>query len=324
MKPTVLILGARGRFGMAAARAFAAGGWRVLAQCRPGGVVQNLPGIEWVHVPLENHPALLRAAQMASVVVHAINVTYTEWATELLPALEHSIALAAELKALLMLPGNVYNFGEAMPTLLTEDTPQLAHTRKGSIRIQMEQRLRSASKSGLIRSVVIRAGDFFGSGKGSWFDLALAKNIAKGKLTYPGRWDVPTAWAYLPDLGTAFERVATRSLAAQTGLAAFEVYHFKGYSLTGNDWANVLQPLAQQQKWLPSGTLLKKGAVPWGLFKAMRWAVPVFFELAEMHYLWQRPHALTNDKLVALIGSEPHTELPQAAKAALTRMGVIS
>lgn len=56
----------------------------------------------------------------------------------------------------------------------------------------------------------------------------------------------------------------------------------------------------------------------------MRWAVPVFFELAEMHYLWQRPHALTNDKLVALIGSEPHTELPQAAKAALTRMGVIS
>ena len=33
---TVLILGARGRFGQAAARAFARAGWQVLGQVRPG------------------------------------------------------------------------------------------------------------------------------------------------------------------------------------------------------------------------------------------------------------------------------------------------
>ena len=33
---TVLILGARGRFGLSAARAFANAGWRVLGQTRPG------------------------------------------------------------------------------------------------------------------------------------------------------------------------------------------------------------------------------------------------------------------------------------------------
>lgn len=44
MQTTVLILGARGRFGMAAARAFADAGWRVLGQTRPGAsVVANAP-----------------------------------------------------------------------------------------------------------------------------------------------------------------------------------------------------------------------------------------------------------------------------------------
>ena len=36
MQAIVLILGARGRFGLAAARAFADAGWRVLGQMRPG------------------------------------------------------------------------------------------------------------------------------------------------------------------------------------------------------------------------------------------------------------------------------------------------
>ena len=39
---TVLILGARGRFGLAAARAFAAAGWRVLGQVRPANVAPTL------------------------------------------------------------------------------------------------------------------------------------------------------------------------------------------------------------------------------------------------------------------------------------------
>jgi hypothetical protein len=44
----------------------------------------------------------------------------------------------------------------------------------------------------------------------------------------------------------------------------------------------------------------------------------------EMRYLAQTPHALANDKLVALIGPEPHTPLPQAVQAALTDLGLIA
>ena len=40
---SVLVLGARGRLGLAATRAFAADGWRVVAHARPGARVTPMP-----------------------------------------------------------------------------------------------------------------------------------------------------------------------------------------------------------------------------------------------------------------------------------------
>jgi nucleoside-diphosphate-sugar epimerase len=323
MQKTVLILGARGRFGMAAVHAFTQAGWRVLAQCRPGARATALPGVQWLSLALTDHAALVQAARGAQVLVHAVNPLYTQWEQQALPALEDAIALAAELKALFMLPGNVYNFGAGMPELLCEDTAQLAHTRKGKIRVAMERRLRGASESGELRSVVLRAGDFFGSGSGSWFDLALTKNLRQGKLSYPGGWNLATSWAYLPDLALSFERVASLSLAEPQRLAPFEVLHFKGHRLSGADWATAIEPLAREQGWLAPGAALQRAGMPWWLFRALGWAVPMFRELAEMHYLWQTPYALANDKLQALIGPEPHTALNIATRAALNDLGLL-
>ena len=323
MQTTVLILGARGRFGLAAARAFRDAGWRVLGQLRPGAEVPTEPGIEWLATDLHDTQALASAARGAAVLVHAINPPYPRWEHEALPALDSAIELAKSLDALQLLPGNVYNIGPAMPAMLREDTPQQAQTRKGRLRIAMEQRLRQAGEDGQLRSVVIRAGDFFGSGKGSWFDLAVTKNLRKGELSYPGAWDVPTAWAYLPDLAQTFERLARCALVESGRFESFEMFHFKGYRLTGSDWLAVLEPLAREQGWLASKATLKRGAMPWWLFKALGWAVPMFRELAEMQYLWHTPHALANDKLEALIGPEPHTPLARAAQSALADLGLL-
>ena len=323
MQAAVLILGARGRFGLAAARAFRDAGWRVLGQLRPGAAAPTETGIEWLGTDLRDTEALARAARGAAVVVHAINPPYPRWGREALPAMEHSITLATALNALLMLPGNVYNFGAGMPPVLREDTLQQAQTGKGRIRIAMEQRMCEAGKDSQLRSVVIRAGDFFGSGKGSWFDLAVTKNLHKGTLSYPGAWQVPTAWAYLPDLARTFERVARCTLIDPDRFSSYETFHFKGYSLSGADWIAALEPMAREQGWLASRATLKRGAMPWWLFKALGWAVPMFGELAEMQYLWHTPHALANDKLVALIGAEPHTPLAQAARGALADLGLL-
>lgn len=317
MQATVLILGARGRFGLAAARAFADAGWRVLGQTRPGAAPPEGPRIEWLPADLNDTRKLTAAAQGAAVVVHALNPAYTHkaWRTEAVPMLEAAMGLARSLDATLMLPGNVYNFGVTMPRVLREDTPQLARTIKGRIRVAMESRLQHSG----IRAVVIRAGDFFGSGRGSWFDLAMAKGLQKGRLIYPGQRDVPTAWAYLPDLARTFVAVAQR----RAQLQPFEVFHFAGYSLTAQQWQDALDPIALAHGWVHPGAHLTMRRVPWAALRLGAVFHPVLASTVEMRYQWGTPHALANDKLTALIGAEPHTPLPDAVRRALGDLGLI-
>ena len=83
---TVPLLGARGRFGQAAARAFAHAGWRVLAHMRPGDALPPAlaqdRGIQSLSLDLRDTNALASLAQGATVVVHALNPIYTNkaWA----------------------------------------------------------------------------------------------------------------------------------------------------------------------------------------------------------------------------------------------------
>lgn len=315
MQTTVLILGARGRFGLAVARAFCDAGWRVLGQTRPGAQVPDDARIEWLGADLYDTQALAAAAQGAAVVVHALNPPYTHkaWRTLVAPMMDAAIAVTRALDATLMLPGNVYNFGAAMPGVLREDTPQVAQTVKGRIRMGMEAQLQ---RSG-VRGVVIRAGDFFGGGRGTWFDSIMVRDIQKGLFTYPGQRDVATAWAYLPDLARTFVAVAQR----RAQLRPFDVFHFAGYSITGQQWLDALDPLARAQAWVQPTGHVKFRRLPWPVIRVGAWFLPTWAALVEMRYLWSRPHALANDKLTALIGAEPHTPLAQAVQAALTDLG---
>lgn len=316
---TVLILGARGRLGGAAVRAFARAGWRVLAQVRPGAAVRALPGVQWLPVAPQDTQALAAAARGASVVVHGLNPVYTQQAwREQVPVLtQAAIDVTRALGATLMLPGNVYNFGESMPARLFENTPQRADTLKGRLRIEAEARIHEATLDGAMTAVVIRAGDFFGGGTGSWFDQVLAKDLQRGRLTYPGAYGVPTAWAYLPDLARSFVQVAQ----VRERLEPFENLHFSGHTLTGDDWAGALGPIAREQGWLAPGRPLRTTSLPWPLLRLAGLVVPTLGALAEMRYLWRTPHALVNRRMAALVGPEPHTPLPEASRAALAELG---
>lgn len=315
MQSTVLILGSRGRFGLAAARAFADAGWRVQGLMRPGAQVPTEAAsdhrIEWVTADLRDTAAVARAARGACVVVHALNPIYTHkaWKEQSMPLTEAAIGITRALNAALMFMGNIYNFGADMPPVLSEDTPQRAKTVKGQIRIAMEEQIR---RSG-VRAIVIRAGNFFGSGKGTWFDQVIVKDIQKGKFVYPGHKDLATAWAYLPDLARTFVEVAAR----RDTLGIFEVFHFAGHNITGQHWLDAIEPIAQAQGWVKPCTCLQYSQLPWPVIRIGALFVPTWAALLEMRYLWDTAHAMDNRKLVALLGAEPHTPLIQAATVTL-------
>ena len=315
-RPTVLILGANGRFGAAAAQAFDTAGWQVLAQLRRNPSPALPTGARLLRVDLADVAKLAGAAAGASVVVHAVNPVYTHWDAEALPALRSGLDVAERLGAHFMLPGNVYNFGASMPALLREDTPARPSTRKGEIRVEMEALMAQRAAAGGLTANVLRAGDFFGSGVGNWFDLAIVKSLRAGKLVYPGPLDVPHAWAYLPDLARAFVGVAR-----QPRHAAFSCWHFEGHTLTGAELLAAIEVAATGLGLAPPRGF-RHGSLPWGLIGAVGWVLPMWRELARMAYLWRVPHALDGRRLAALPGSETQqTPLGVALRESLLALG---
>jgi nucleoside-diphosphate-sugar epimerase len=287
--------------------------------------LNQVSGVRVLPVALNDTDALARVADGARIVVHAVNPAYTNdaWRTEAPAMLDQVMALCTRLNARLMLPGNVYNFGVDMPQALTELTPQRAGTVKGAARTAMEHALAQASKNGRLQVVVIRAGDFFGSGSGTWFDQTITPKLTRWRMGYFGTLDIPTAWAYLPDLAQTFVQVAAVHCQQPERLAAFEVLHFAGHCLSGEQWRDALTDVAWEQGWLREGGRLSVSALPWGIIRIGAVFNATWAALLEMRYLWTRPHHLVNAKLVRLIGREPHTPLPVAVRASLTDLGLM-
>ena len=313
---TVLVLGANGRFGLAAAQAFASAGWHVLAQVRRDAAAGMPAGAEIVRAPLDAVADTLRERPAPEVVVHAINPIYTRWDEEALPAARAAMDLAERLGARFMLPGNVYNYGESMPARLDETTPQRPTTAKGRIRVEMERELERRASAGRLRATVITAGDFFGAGSGSWFDAVVVKSIAKGRLAYPGDAQLTHAWAYLPDLARAFVAVA-----ALDDVAPFERFAFAGHSVAGTDFLAGVERAAATLGLAPTHGW-RRGRMPWPLIRVVGAVVPLWRELARMSYLWRVPHVLDGSKLAGRCPALTSTPLATALADSLIDLGV--
>lgn len=223
---TALIIGATGGIGSEVALALQAHGWRIRALNRApvkaAKAMARLGPVEWVKGDAMNPADVLAAAKGVSLVFHGANPPgYKNWAGTALPMLESSIAAAKAVGARLVFPGTVYNFGPDVFPVVSETSPQNPHTRKGAIRVAMENRLADAARDG-VKVLIVRAGDFFGPHSGNnWFAQGLIK---PGKpvlsVTYPGPHKVGHAWAFLPDLAETFARLIDRD----SELGAFEVF----------------------------------------------------------------------------------------------------
>jgi nucleoside-diphosphate-sugar epimerase len=215
-----------------------------------------------------------------------------------------------------MLPGNVYNYGSAMSALLLPGAPQQPDTGKGRIRAALEAEMRSRAALGL-RSVVIRAGDFFGgSVRGAWLDKVVLASVAKRRLVYPGPTDVPHAWAYVHDLARAFVAVAARD-----DLEPFTPLHFAGHTLTGAQLLAAAERAAATLGIVPAAGW-RHASLPWGLLRLGGLVLPMWRELVELEYLWRMPHALDGSALAGTVGALQSTPLDTALREARRDLGL--
>lgn len=297
----VIVLGAKGRFGRAATAAFADAGWQVLAFARAWDTAPER-GVRPLTGDVMDAPTLQAACAGCDVIVNAVNHPYEDWA-EMLPGLTAAVIAAAQhTGATVIVPGNVYNYGADAGVHLTEDTPWRPTSRKGQLRVEMEQTYRASG----VRTIVLRGGDFLEeAASGNWFDAHIAAKSAEGKTMYPGPLDQVHAWAYLPDMARACV-----ALAEQRGrFAPFEEFGFPGYALTGAELVGAIETAV--------GRPQKVSSLPWFVLRILGLFQATLREVYEMRYLWRVPHRIEGAKLHAALPDFAPTPLDVAMKEIL-------
>ncbi|KVE30445.1 hypothetical protein WI93_07265 [Burkholderia vietnamiensis] len=315
----VLVLGASGGIGGEVARQLRDAGWRVRALSRSLDAASvERDGIEWMRGDALDRDAVLRAARGCSVLVHAVNPPgYRNWSTQVLPMLDNTIAAATREQATIVLPGTVYNFGPDAFALLHEDAPQRPVTRKGAIRVEMERRLQAATAD-RVRTIVVRAGDFFGPRAGNnWFGQGMVKaGRPVTAISVPGRPGVGHQWAYLPDVA----RTMVELLERRDALEPFARFHLGGHwDADGMQLAQAVRRVAQRHGLRPT---IRR--FPWWLVWAAAPFVTTMREMLEMRYLWREPLRMENARLTAVLGREPLTPLDTAVETTLAGLGCLS
>jgi nucleoside-diphosphate-sugar epimerase len=182
-------------------------------------------------------------------------------------------------------------------------------TKKGKVRLDMETMLAQAAKAHGVRTIAVRAGDFFGPGVvGSWFAQAVVKGGRSAKVIHdPSSPGVGHSWAYVPDLAEAFARLVDH----RDALAPFELVHFQGH------WTDPGRVLAEAAHRVIGRKDLRIRSFPWIIIYLGAPFVTFLREAMEMRWLWRHPLRLDNSKLERLIGPEPHTALDAAVAAAI-------
>ena len=305
-----LVLGATGGIGGEVARLLLARGWKVMALNR---APRQGDGLHWLVGDAMNRDDVVRAAAGVQLIVHAVNPPgYRNWGSLVLPMIDNTIAAARASGARILLPGTVYNYGPDVLPHIYEDAPQRPITRKGAIRVEMERRLKDSG----LPVLIVRAGDFFGPKAGNnWFAQGLIK---PGKpvtaISNPAAPGVGHQWAYLPNVAETMVRLIER---------ADKLPRFASYQMQGHWDADGTQMPAAIAR-AAGNPDLRPGAFPWWLTWVAAPFVPVFRELREMRYLWRQPVRMSNARLLAVLGSEPHTPLDVAVRHTLEGLGCLT
>ncbi|MTV36465.1 NAD(P)H-binding protein [Duganella radicis] len=305
-----LVLGATGGIGGEVARLLVARGWKVKALNR---APKQGDGLHWIVGDAMKRDDVISAAQGVQLIVHAVNPPgYRNWGRLVLPMMDNTIAAARACGARILLPGTVYNYGPDVLPHIHEDAPQRPITRKGVIRVEMERRLKDSG----LPVLIVRAGDFFGPKAGNnWFAQGLIK---PGKpvtaIANPAAPGVGHQWAYLPDVAETMVRLVERAEA----LPLFANYQMQGHwDADGTQMPAAIARAAGKPE-------LRASAFPWWLTLVAAPFVPVFRELREMRYLWRQPVRMSNARLLAVLGSEPHTPLDVAVRHTLEGLGCLT
>ncbi|MBS4214371.1 SDR family NAD(P)-dependent oxidoreductase [Neobacillus rhizophilus] len=300
-----LVLGATGGMGYALVRELGNRGVEVVAFSR---------GKEKLHALYQHEPRVtifpgdalvekdvIEAADGVDVIFHAVSFPYPEW-EEKHPLCIEIIVRAAEIHhAKIALVDNIYAYGRQSKIEVNEDTKKEPHTKKGNIRLAMENRLKGSG----IPSLIVHLPDVYGPNAENTILHETLKNVVQHKTAnFVGDLKVAREYIFTLDAAKAMVELASRE----------DTYNQNwnipsAHQITGEEIIEILRKDAGYKK--PIRTVSKTMIRFIGIFH------PFMRELVEMMYLTEDPVILSGKKYEAKIGPVPRTPYQEGIKKTL-------
>ncbi len=310
MKMKHLIIGFTGGIGRATAKALLEKNEHVVALVRnlqkAEKYAEGLSGIELIQGDATNLSDVEKAFENCGTIYYCANIPYPNWQAEARELLSVSVTAAINKKAKFIFPGNVYVYGKAQQTLVNEGHPHAASTKKGKIRIEMEQMLVRANKEHGLCYSIIRMPDFYGPFVINGFSEKFFVNALRGKkLQWFGGLNVPIELIYIEDGG---EAMAIAGLSAKADGMQFNM---PGYAETTAK--KLLKEISSQagKRSKISSTNNEFIVAIAGLFN------PVAKEFKEMMYLKSERLLLTGELFRTTFNTLPATPYEEGIRKTL-------
>lgn len=303
-----LVLGASGGMGYALVRELVSRGVDVVAFARGEEKLKTLFGKE-KNVKIYVGDALVErevseAAHGVDVIFHAVNFPYQIWNVTHLVCMDILIRVAEEQQAKIALVDNIYAYGAQHKEQVMEDIMKEPHTKKGKIRLTMENKLKASH----VPSMIVHFPDFYGPFAESTMLYETFKNVVQHKsANFVGSTHVAREYVYTFDGAKAMVELALRDNAYNQNWNIPAVY-----PVTGEEIIKIIREETGYQKSIR--TVSKTMIRFIGMFQ------PFMREMVEMMYLTETPVILSGQKYEAEIGPVPVTPYQEGIRATLKWM----
>ncbi|MGE7942771.1 SDR family NAD(P)-dependent oxidoreductase [Lysinibacillus xylanilyticus] len=292
---TALVVGASGGMGYALVNELVSRNIHVKAFARNKeklvALFQHHKNVEIISGDAFNEQEMMKASNGVDVIFHAISFPYQDWAKQHNRCLDMVIRIAEKQGAKIALVDNIYAYGRQSTNRITEETRKEPQTKKGKIRLAMENKLMESN----IPSLIVHLPDLYGPNAENTILYETLKNVAQGKkANFVGNMQVKREFLYTVDGAKAMVELALRDDTYNQNWNVPAVH-----TITGEELVKVLRDITGYKKGIRT---VSKGMIRLiGIFS------PSMKEVVEMLYLTEQPVILSGDKYERKIGHLPRT-----------------
>jgi nucleoside-diphosphate-sugar epimerase len=253
---------------------------------RKGALDIKIPdNVKVVAADVTNKIDMERIARKSDVIYSCTDVPYQSWA-KFYPATASALAHALDkTNAKLVFADNMYSYGNVMGSVMHEDLPHRAQTRKGLIRTSVIDTLLKSGNEFSERVAFVKAADFIGQRiyKGIFGTDFLDRIYEKKTVMLSGKIELPHTFTYINDFAQAIVNVGNAADAFG------QLWHAPNATAISLDkWVHLFQIYTSRKVRI---RLLPKFVVRIaGLFNSL---VREFYELA---YQFEYPYLVDHSK----------------------------